>query len=287
MDLEADNPAPLVLAFCDDLFLVPRFEDAARELGYQIRFIERPEGIGAGGAPIARSVPLTEPLEGPDAVLVRSLAETRPALLLFDLTSRSIPWERWIQVLKTSAATRRLPIVAFGPHVESETLDRARQAGADLVLTRGSLQATLADVFRDWVVIADHQAIAKSCHEGRSELAEAGINHVRAGEFFEAHETLEKAWMAEPGPSGYLYRSLLQVAVAYLHIERGNYRGAAKLLLRLHQWLDPLPSHCRGVDVERLKANLQALQDAFDRLGPDHLAELDRGLIRPIPLVGE
>jgi predicted metal-dependent hydrolase len=80
---------------------------------------------------------------------------------------------------------------------------------------------------------------------------------------------------------------LLQVAVAYLHIERGNYRGAAKLLLRLHQWLDPLPAQCRGVDVDKLKSNLQALQEALDQLGPDNLSALDRGLIRPIPLVGE
>ncbi len=285
MDLASESSAPLILAFCDDLFLVPRLEDAARELGYHVQFVDRPEDIGAEGAPTERSIPLTEPLDGPDAILVRRLAETRPALLLFDLTSRPIPWERWIQVLKTSAATRRLPIVAFGPHVENLTLDRARQAGADLVLTRGALQATLADVLREWAVVADQAAINRACQEGRSELAEEGINHLKAGEFFEAHESLEKAWMAEPDPSGYVYRSMLQVAVAYLHIERGNFRGAAKLLLRLHQWLDPLPSRCRGVDVEALKANVRDLQDALDRLGPDNLEQLDRTLIRPIPLV--
>jgi predicted metal-dependent hydrolase len=282
---EAESSAPLILAFCGDLFLLPRLEDAARSLGYHIRPIERPEDIGAGGEPARRSVPLTEPLEGPDSVLVRHLAEIRPALLLFDLTSQSIPWERWMQVLKTSAATRRVPIVAFGPHVDHEILDRANRAGADLVLTRGAMQATLADVLREWAVVADEEAIRQSCGGSRSALAEEGIDHMKAGDFFEAHESLEKAWMAEPGPPGYLYRSMLQVAVAYLHIERGNYRGAAKLLLRLHQWLDPLPAHCRGVDVETLKANVRELQDALDRLGPDNLAELDPNLIRPIPLI--
>lgn len=287
MELETQTSSPLVLAFCSDLFIIPRLEDAARGLGYRIRVIDRAEGIGAEGTPVGRSVPLTEPLEGPDAVLVRHLAETQPALLLFDLTSGTIPWERWIQVLKTSAATRRLPIVGFGPHVEHETLERARHSGADLVLTRGALQATLVDVLREWIIVVDRQAIDKACREGRSELAEEGLIHLKAGDFFEAHEALEKAWMDEPGPSGYLYRSLLQVAVAYLHLERGNYRGAVKLLLRLHQWLDPLPEQCRGVDVVGLKANLQSLQDTLDQLGPDNLAELDPGLIRPIPLVGE
>jgi predicted metal-dependent hydrolase len=285
MGIEGKSTAPLVLAFCDDLFLIPRLEDAARDLGYRIRCVGTPEDIGAEGAPVERTVPLTEPLEGPDAVLVRQLAETRPALLLFDLTSRAIPWERWIQILKTSAATRRLPIVAFGPHVDNETLDRAKQSGADLVLTRGALQATLSDVLREWVVVVDQAAIRQACQGGRSELAEEGINHIKAGDFFEAHESLEKAWMAEPGPSGYLYRSMLQVAVAYLHIERGHYRGAAKLLLRLHQWLDPLPPRCRGVDVGALKANVRELQDALDRLGAENLAQLDRTLIKPIPLI--
>jgi len=287
MEVAPPQPSPLILAFCDDLFLAPRLEDAARGLGYDIRFIERPEIIGAVGSPAERAVRLTEPLEGPDAILVRHLAEARPALLLFDLTSSSIPWERWIQVIKTSAATRRLPIVAFGPHVEGETLERAARSGANLVLTRGALQATLPDVLRDWVVVADQDAISQSCQEERSALAQEGLAHMQAGDFFEAHEALEKAWMAEPGPSGYLYRSLLQVAVAYLHLERGNYRGAAKLLLRLHQWLDPLPAMCRGVDVEKLRENLRSLQDALDAVGPDNLAALDRSLIRPIPLAGD
>jgi len=287
MDVDRPQSPPLILAFCDDLFLAPRLEDAARGLGYAIRFVERPGVIGAEGTPAERAVRLTEPLEGPDAILVRYLAEARPALLLFDLTSSSIPWERWIQVIKTSAATRRLPIVAFGPHVEGEVLQSAASSGADLVLTRGALQATLVDVLRDWVVVADQEAIKQSCQAERSALAQEGLAHLQAGDFFEAHEALEKAWMAEPGPSGYLYRSLLQVAVAYLHLERGNYRGAAKLLLRLHQWLDPLPARCRGVDVEQLKENLRLLQDALDRVGPDNLAALDRSLLRPIPLASD
>src|SRR3989304_19364 len=64
-----------------------------------------------------------------------------PSLILFALTNTTTPWEGWIQVLKTSAATRRIPIAAFGPHVEHEPLERARAAGADLVLSRGGLHA--------------------------------------------------------------------------------------------------------------------------------------------------
>jgi hypothetical protein len=48
---------------------------------------------------------------------------------------------------------------------------------------------------------------------------------------------------------GEVYRAVLQVAVAYFQIERGNYNGAAKMFLRLRQWIDPLPDYCRGIDI--------------------------------------
>src|SRR4030067_3876306 len=104
MDLSRPKSPPLILAFCGDLFLAPPLEDAARGLGYAIRFVERPGTIGAEGTPAERAVRLTEPLDGPDAILVRYLAEAGPALLLFDLTSSSIRWERWIQVIRPEPA---------------------------------------------------------------------------------------------------------------------------------------------------------------------------------------
>ncbi len=91
--------------------------------------------------------------------------------------------------------------------------------------------------------------------------------------------------MEAPGPAGYLYRALLQVTVAYLHIERGNQRGATKMLLRLRQWLDPLPEVCCGVDVASLKANLEELRAALEGTGPKGIEALDRNLLRPIPLL--
>jgi hypothetical protein len=44
--------------------------------------------------------------------------------------------------------TRNLTVIAFGSHVEVGALQAARAAGADSVMTRGTLHASLPDVLR-------------------------------------------------------------------------------------------------------------------------------------------
>jgi len=88
--------------------------------------------------------------------------------------------------------------------------------------------------------------------------------------------------MNEAGPIRDLYRAILQVGIAYYQIERGNYRGALKLLLRVQQWLAPLPDRCRGVNVARLHQDVRAVHDALVELGPERLDELDRSLLQPL-----
>jgi predicted metal-dependent hydrolase len=60
---------------------------------------------------------------------------------------------------------------------------------------------------------------------------------------------------------------VLQVAVAYLQIERGNPNGAKKIFLRSRQWLSPLPDTCRGVDVKQLKKDAAAVEQALKEEG--------------------
>ncbi len=279
-----DEPAGdlFVLALTDDLFLVPRLEDAVHALGGRARIAGRPEELGVRGQAAPRRVPLTEPLEGAAADFLRGIVEQRPALILFDLESKAIPWEEWIQVIKTSAATRRIPVAAFGPHVDHEALARARAAGADLVVSRGELQATLPEIVRAWARPADPAALARGCLEPLSQEARRGLEQLNRKEFFEAHETLEHAWIAETGPGRELLRCLIQVAVAFLQVERGNQRGAQKMLLRVRQWLDPLPSPCRGVDVQALRDQVEALRRALSGAEIPSPEEVIRSVFRPV-----
>jgi uncharacterized protein len=277
---------PVILALSSDLFIAPRLQDVSQQLGFELVTVDSAEALGAEGSPLPRSVPLTEPLEGPDAAFVRKVVELQPALLLVDLDSQDLPWERWIHILKTSAATRRIPILAFGPHVEQGALAQATRAGADQALPRGQALGSLARLIRDSARVVDEEGLRQGCQGELSPLGRQGVALLNAGDYFEAHEALEHAWMEATELEGYLYRALLQVAVAYLHVERDNYRGAVKMLLRLRQWLEPLPDECRGVDLAGLRAQIGEFRHALEAAGPRGLALLDRSLLRPIPLLG-
>ena len=58
---------------------------------------------------------------------------------------------------------------------------------------------------------------------------------------------------------------MLQLAVAYHHLQEDNRRGAAKMLLRIRPWLDPLPDRCRGVDLTVVRRLVARLQQELDR----------------------
>jgi hypothetical protein len=59
----------------------------------------------------------------------------------------------------------------------------------------------------------------------------AGIEAYEHGDFFEAHELLEPAWMGTDVPADRaLLQGLIKLAAAYVHAVRGNPRGIARNL---------------------------------------------------------
>lgn len=112
--------------------------------------------------------------------------------------------------------------------------------------------------------------------------AKEGLRLFNAGEYFEAHEELELAWREEAGAIRDLYRGILQAAVTYLHMRRGNYIGALKVSERCMKWLDRWPDVCRGVNVAKLRADLSRAVNAWTRLGAERVHEMDRSLLRPV-----
>ncbi len=112
--------------------------------------------------------------------------------------------------------------------------------------------------------------------------ARAGMVLFNEGRYFEAHEELEAAWNAEKGRVRELYQGILEAAVTYLHITRGNYPGAVKVYGRSMRWLKGWPEKCRGVDVGQLRRNMDAAIAELQRLGPDRSAEFDQSLLKPL-----
>jgi rubrerythrin len=103
-----------------------------------------------------------------------------------------------------------------------------------------------------------------------------------AREYFEAHEALEDAWNAEDGDAKRLYRGILQVAVTYLHITRGNYNGAIKVHARSRKWLNGLPDMCKGIHVGQLQIDAKKVIEEIQRLGPERIGEFDPSLLKPV-----
>jgi len=89
------------------------------------------------------------------------------------------------------------------------------------------------------------------------EAALRGIRLFNEGEYFEAHEALEAAWRAEPGEIRGLYQGLLQAAVFYFHLQRGNLAGARKLYERCLRRLTPLAPVSAGIQVQTLRETIQ------------------------------
>ena len=120
------------------------------------------------------------------------------------------------------------------------------------------------------------------CTEALPPSAVRGLELFNQGEYFEAHEALEHAWREERGSIRLLYQGILQVAVTYLHIRNGNYRGALRLAKRTRPKLVDLPETCRGVDLARLRADFEMIMQQVTRLGPDHLNQFDPALFPPV-----
>ena len=94
-----------------------------------------------------------------------------------------------------------------------------------------------------------------------------------AGEWYACHDGFEELWHETAGPMRPVLQGILQVAVAHLHLERGNLRGATILLGEGLGRLQGCGPDGLGVDLallrERAQARLQALQAGED---PEALA---------------
>lgn len=82
--------------------------------------------------------------------------------------------------------------------------------------------------------------------------------------YFESHELLEWAWKLGPEPDRDLWKGVIQVAVAGVHLQRGNRIGARRLLERALERLARQPDVHRGVDVAALRRTARSARDVLD-----------------------
>jgi uncharacterized protein len=78
---------------------------------------------------------------------------------------------------------------------------------------------------------------------------ERGVELIRAGRYFEAHEELELAWRAASAEERDFFQGLVHVAVAWYQAGRANRRGCERQLEKATRRLGPFAPGHRGVDV--------------------------------------
>src|SRR5215831_11206322 len=87
-----------------------------------------------------------------------------------------------------------------------------------------------------------------------------GLEEIRAGRYFAAHEELEDAWRAAPSEERDFFQGLVHVAVAWYQAGRGRPVATSRQLEKAARRLGPFaPSH-RGVDVAHVLAQVEAAQ---------------------------
>ena len=107
----------------NDLFFVAKVRETLRHAGYETRIARHVEGFA------------------------QALNEARIAVALVNTQARGIDWSAAI------AAAREVgvPVIAFGAHVDLETQQRAREAGATRVISNARLASDLARIVTDVV----------------------------------------------------------------------------------------------------------------------------------------
>ncbi len=98
-----------------------------------------------------------------------------------------------------------------------------------------------------------------------------GLALFNQGRFFDCHEAWEVVWKQTEGAERLFVQGLIQAAVALLHVERGNLRGARSVYARACAKLDSLPPDLMGLALEDFRI---ALADYFTDALAGHATRL-------------
>lgn len=92
----------------------------------------------------------------------------------------------------------------------------------------------------------------------------SAVDLFNRGEWYACHDGFEALWHETQGPMRPVLQGILQIAVAQLHLERGNHRGAVMLLGEGLGRLACIGPEALGLALDPLKrvcsVRLQALQ---------------------------
>jgi hypothetical protein len=70
-------------------------------------------------------------------------------------------------------------------------------------------------------------------------------------QFYEAHDILESLWLPErKGPANNFYKALIQLAGAFVHLQKGRVKPGIALFKLSRSYLETYPAHYEGLNLE-------------------------------------
>jgi CheY-like chemotaxis protein len=237
----------LVLVLEDDLLFSSRIQSAVRAHGFNTRF--------AGDIS-----ELTEALKA------------APVLILVNIGSERIPWPQMVEIAQERRLPPHAPVVGYGPHVDLELRERALEIGCDAFVARSAVANNMGSLLERYAWVPDRSP----CNQPLPPGILAGIEQFNRQEFYACHDTIELVWVDEPGDVRLMYQGILQISVAFHHVQNGNWPGMVKMLARGKGKLLPFLPACQEVDLETLLADVEHCEVALRELGPDEIGNFSR-----------
>jgi hypothetical protein len=233
----------VVLVLEDDLLFSSRVEAGLRANAYQPRFVTRVDELGEA-------------------------LKAAPVLVLANIGSRTVPWTRLVELIKDRRPVPNPPVVGYGPHVDLEQRERAVGAGCDAVVGRSAIAGNLGSLLDRYAWKPDLSV----CDSGIPAGIRKGIDQFNNRAFYRCHDSIELVWVDEPGDIRLMYQGLLQISVAFYHVQKGNKRGAIKMMARGTGKLLPFLPVCQGIDLQGLLADVERCEEALQDLSPEGMA---------------
>lgn len=144
-----------ILSLVSDLFFSVQIESAVKGLGWTLTNIERADQIPAQ-PPMAN--PAAANADAASHPHIAHVVELQPSLIIVELSQKSgfsekpdfstLPWEKWIAAIKSSPATRHIPVIGFGSHVDLDQRQRALDAGCDEVYAKGRFTSDMVNIIQ-------------------------------------------------------------------------------------------------------------------------------------------
>ena len=93
-------------------------------------------------------------------------------------------------------------------------------------------------------------------------------------QFYEAHDILESLWLGErKGPNNEFYKALIQLAGAFVHLQKGRVRPGIALFKLSKSYLEKYPSAHEGLNLAQVlgmidawvaRLEINAAENSFD-----------------------